>query len=196
MALATCYFYRVKKQNRLKCDKKQLFLGGESMKENKPKMAFALIYPSLYQKMRTDSRTEEFLKEIKEALTLKEIIHKWEEAVFPVERHYSLFKNSQVEGIAHVGKKGSNWVAQVSLIKGVHYFDIVRYMFKKAPTPEMILQANVLNQVYAYFQTKQGTEYYICTECEKKLHWLDGEGDIEIKWERLKERDCGCQVKQ
>jgi len=168
------------------------YKGRDIVTKKKPKMLFALVYPNLYRDYKADKRTEDYLKRMKETLSLKEIVHKWEETVFPVEQHYSLFKSRDCEGIAHIGRRGGSWIAQVSLIKGIHYFDVVRYVFEKNPTPETILQANILNQIYAYFHSKKGTEYYICNECGRRLHWLDNDGNIEIKWEHLKEQDCGC----
>lgn len=156
---------------------------------------FSLVFPYMRKERIMDEQTNEYITKIEQSFGLTNILHTWEPSLFSVVEHFPLFWNPTCKGTALIGKQKNEWVAHISLetSSGVSY-DMARYIYTKKPNADIIMQTNVLNQLYMYLQANQQSLSTTCQECGRHFHWLELEGDLYVKWEHLKERSCGCEV--
>lgn len=177
--------------------------GGEGMEKNTenneihptPKrMIVALLYPAKRHHKNMDQKTRDFLHKIEQQIHLEDILYDWENSLLEVECRLSLFWNPACEGYAHIGRKGSHWLAQVSLLADGVQYDMVRYVFSFFPKAEDILTANTLNQIYAFYRSQTVKVSEIpCVKCGTFFHWIEQGGTLEYKWVSLQEQYCGCE---
>jgi hypothetical protein len=71
-----------------------------------------------------------------------------------------------------------------------------RYIFDRRPTKKTVKDAELIVTVEMHFRSwnrdNEG-ESYTCWECGHTVaHWLDIEGGLKEKYEKLKDKYCGC----
>jgi hypothetical protein len=84
------------------------------------------------------------------------------------------------------------WVAGFAVqydIDGVYEH---RYYFSKRPSRKDILTAKLIDDIKMKFSFGDLQETFNCWECGKETHWLDVGGNLEEKFDKLKDKYCGC----
>lgn len=101
------------------------------------------------------------------------------------------FNSSEIE----VGQSGEHWIAQFTHWYDIDDYAVTKFIFNRKPNIDMIYIAQTILEVESYFKClvdRDKGEFFVCWECGCKTHWLDGPGDIQQKFDNLKEKYCGC----
>jgi len=68
-----------------------------------------------------------------------------------------------------------------------------KHFFSNIPKIEDIEEAELIYKVEEYFflNFADDTEFIVCKDCNRKIHWLDVEGDLNDKFNKLLDKQCG-----
>lgn len=106
---------------------------------------------------------------------------------------YDGFANStDIKIYAYNKNNTKKYCAEFSYQTDIDDYCIETHIFNKKPTLKDVLTAVSINDLTFDFDTKRLNQIFTCWECGRKCHWLDIDGDLETKKERLKDEYCGC----
>lgn len=107
-----------------------------------------------------------------------------EPTMFEILHEYDLFMNATTE----VGKLEDRlWIVQTCHQIEIDDFAVIKMYFDHDPSIDNIRKAFSIRS----FEIKP-IEIFTCWECGHLTNWLDIDGDIDKKYEMVRERYCGC----
>lgn len=139
-----------------------------------------------------DKRTRLYLKKIIENIGLLGEKHGWDEEKFEIIKQYRIWINLTGSGYVDIGKlDDEKYIAQYSIQTDVDDYDVTRLYFDHMPTKNDIETVKLVDDIEFYFCTHKKSTFK-CWDCGSEVHWLDTEGNLETKFENLKNGYCGC----
>lgn len=133
-----------------------------------------------------------YIDKILENIGLIEEKHGWDEESFKVIKQYSTWINLTGSGYVDVGMlDDGRYIAQYCVQTDIDDYDITRLYFDHMPSEKDILTAKLIADIEFYFCIHKKSTFK-CWECGNEVHWLDTPGNLEEKFENLKEKYCGC----
>lgn len=145
-----------------------------------------------------DKRTASYLKTIEENIGLLKHEFNHTEEKIDILRQYNMFLNLTGNGMVNVGKvkdgayKGK-YIAQFSYRTDIDDYCVEKIYFNRLPTQHEVKTAILLNDIKLYFKLYPNCFQFDCWECGRQTHWLDIKvEDLSERFERLKQRYCGC----
>ena len=141
-------------------------------------------------------RTGNYLQACKEIIGL--IDYSCDENLSPDLRGYAKFDKEDFDtGDIYLrsdcNNKTPTFTAMFQVGPDIGTFYVYRYVFNRYPSMDSIMDAHLVHVIEMDFSQGEYTEDYICCECGRKIsHWLDVEGGLGEKREKLKEKYCGC----
>lgn len=139
-----------------------------------------------------DKRTRLYLEKVIENIGLLGEKHGWDEEEFEIIKQYSIWGNLTGSGYVDVGKlDDGRYIAQYCFQTDIDDYDITRLYFDHMPSKNNIETVKLIEDIKFYFCTRKKSTFR-CWECGNEVHWLDTEGNLETKFENLKNGYCGC----
>lgn len=159
------------------------------------KELFMTLFPEEWEKIKhkyEDTRTDRYLEACKRNIGLVDYKNGWEEEKLINKKEYSLYLNANPLEIGQ--NESGQWVAQIGYRTDIDDYNIERIYFNKKPSINDVKIARTIDDIEHYFiMNGYDKSVFRCWECGRKVHWLDNEnGNVEEKFERLKEEYCGC----
>lgn len=139
-----------------------------------------------------DKRTRLYLEKVLKNIGLIEEDCGWEEEKFEILKQYSIWGNLTGSGYVDVGRlEDGKYIAQYSYRTDIDDYEIVKLYFDHLPTEKDIRTSRLVNDIEVYFSMYRRSTF-VCWECGRDVHWLDTEGNLEVKFMNLKKKYCGC----
>lgn len=108
-----------------------------------------------------------------------------------IDTHDGYVNSSDIEIYTYNKDGVVRYCAQLSYTTNIDDYAIETHIFSKQPSRDDVLTARLAEKIE--FETKFGLKKteFACWECGRHVHWLDCDGTLADKYERLKNSFCG-----
>lgn len=151
-----------------------------------------------------DERTESYLDSIRKNLHHIKSSGSWDGIEDLLKKHYpgvvaehvgtypGYVNSTEIKVFRYVLNGEERYCAELCYQTDIDDYCIEEHIFSKKPRRQDVFKIRLTNDIEFEFNFRGAKAEFICWECGHKVHWLDGGSHLEEKFDRLKERYCGC----
>lgn len=158
---------------------------------------YRAFYPEHEATDLPDERSLKYIEAVKRNVGLVKTQHGWD-GMIPAntkpDDQLSIWANATGSGYTDLWQMADgNWVAETCFRTDIDDYQIMDYVFDHKPSKRDILTVHLIERIEIELKSHPKRAVFQCWECGRSdVHWLDGEGDLEAKWEAAEEKYCGC----